>query len=122
MLALHPCAWWRDNEQGMALGQERVLASIDEALVRGGQPAEVFYQRFQVLNVMGTSGQQGKLRNHAHAGEPEAELKAIVIHLLSGAIAIVGIGLQTTITPATAIATDWQGQRINRLDRIIGLP
>lgn len=122
MLALHPCSWWRDHEQALALYQERVLASINEAFVRWDQPAEVFYEGFQVVDVMGTSRQQRKLRNHAHAGDTQTELEAIVVHILSGAVAIVGIRFQTAITPAAGVATDRQGQRIDGLDGILGLP
>jgi hypothetical protein len=69
MRALHPCSWGRDNEQGLALCQERGLARIEAAFVGWDQPAEVLSEGFQVIDVMGTSRQPGKLRAHAQAGD-----------------------------------------------------
>ncbi len=72
--------------------------------------------------VVGASGQHGVVGNHSRPGEAQPELEPIILQLLSGAVPIVGLGLEAPIPGTAGVGADRQGQGIKRLHGIGGLP
>ena len=66
-LRLHPGPWRCDDGDSVALGQPRLSLGVNEAFVGGYHPPEVLHQGCQVVDVVGTGGQQRTLRDHTHA-------------------------------------------------------
>ena len=55
--------------------------------------------------------------------DAQAEFEAVVMQLFRGTVAIIGLPRKTVVPPPTTrVGTDGQGQRVNHLDRVGGLP
>src|SRR5438445_10392968 len=55
--------------------------------------------------------------------DAQAEFEAIVMQLFRGTVAIISLPRKTVVPPSTTrVGTDWQGQRVNHLDRVGGMP
>src|SRR5215510_5085492 len=53
----------------------------------------------------------------------QATFEAIVMQLFRGTVTIIGLPRTTVVPPATTrVGTDGQGQRVNHLDRVGGMP
>ncbi len=120
--ARHPFAGRRDHHDAVPLGQQRLTEGIDKALIGKDPARKTLDQVIQQPNVMGPGGQQRKVDNHPTTRDAQAQFEAIVIQLFGGTVPVVRPRFETAVPPTVGVATDGQGQSINDLHRVGGVP
>src|SRR6266478_2646828 len=118
----HPFAWRGHHYYAVPFLQPRLAEGVDEAFIGGHETSKAFNQVVQQSDVMGPGREQGKVEDHPRAGDAQPQLEAIVIELFRGTMPIVCPWLETAVPATARVATDRQGQGINDLDRVGGLP
>src|SRR6266508_1950541 len=94
---------------------------INEPFVGGNHSFKIFEQGVQTLNVMWTRCEQGIMRNHAQARDPQTQLEAVVVQIFGSTVAKIGFGLATAVSSGSGQDTHRQRQCINDLDWVTRL-
>jgi hypothetical protein len=115
-------AWSSDDEDPMSVCQQGLPVGINEASIGGHQSDKASDQVVQQLDVMRAGGQERTGGDHPTTGDAQAQLKAIVVQLLGGTVAIIGQGLEAAVAATAGVATHRQGQRINDLTGSVACP
>jgi len=110
------------DKDPMTVRQHGLTKGIDEASVRWHQPGKPGDPVVQQLDVMGPGGQERATGDHPTAREAQSQLKAIVVQLLGGTVALISKRLEAAVAATAGVATHGQRQGINDLDGIGGLP
>src|SRR5713226_7688930 len=119
----HPGTDGRNDRDVMASLQQVLPKGINEAFVGGDEPREALDQGVQVINVVGPCSEQRAMGNHPAAGDPQAQLEAVIVELLGRTVPVVGLQGKAFIPPsAPRVRADRHGQRVNGLDRVGRLP
>ena len=118
----HPFARGGDHEDAMPVRQQSLAKGLDKAFIGGHQPGKPGAQIVQQLEVMGPGGQEGTTGDQPAARDAQPQLEARGVQLLGGTGAISGKRLEAAVAATAGVATDGQGQGIEDLDGVGGLP